>query len=73
MKLSKKEVEFEHPAQGSDHCSQCRHFNRETRENCRIVAGVVLPADWCRKFASTRARREGRVAAHMNTAASATA
>ena len=73
MKLSKKSVGFEHPAQGRDHCSQCRHFDRDSRDSCEIVAGIVLPRDWCLKFASLKERRGAKVAEHMNKAGSATA
>jgi len=73
MKLAKTDVAFEHPARGPHHCSQCRHFNRDSRDSCEIVAGRVLPRDWCTKFASLKGRRDSKVAAHMNNAGRATA
>lgn len=57
MKQDKKAVAFEHPAKGAHHCSECRHYRAD--ETCEIVAGRVLPRDWCKEFKakSTRARR----------------
>lgn len=48
-KMSKSSVDFEHPAQGPHHCSQCRHFLSED-EACKIVAGHIEAIDWCKKF-----------------------
>lgn len=47
MLYTKKEVGFEHPAQGPNHCGDCKHY---LGGRCAIVAGTVQPEDWCRKF-----------------------
>jgi hypothetical protein len=46
---SKSEVGFEHPAKGPNKCGACFHY---LGGKCAIVAGVVAPEDWCRKFVS---------------------
>lgn len=46
--FTKSDAAFEHPAQGPHHCSQCVHYLR--RGSCRIVAGIIEPGDWCKKF-----------------------
>jgi len=46
-RYEKSQVEFEHPAKGPNHCSQCVHFQGKT---CEIVKGSVDPEDWCNKF-----------------------
>jgi hypothetical protein len=48
MKASKPSVGFEHPAKGQHHCSECVHF--EVPHRCAIVAGLIQPGDWCRRF-----------------------
>lgn len=48
-KLTKAETNFEHPAKGANHCSQCVHYNKEN-ETCEIVIGSVEPQDWCEEF-----------------------
>lgn len=48
-KFTKREVGFEHPAKGSDHCMECEHYE-PGRDKCQIVAGEIQPQDWCRKF-----------------------
>lgn len=47
-KMPKSEVEFEHPAKGSDHCGDCVHF--EDGGTCAIVDGAILAKDWCKEF-----------------------
>lgn len=47
-KLAKSSVGYEAPAKGSDHCSECRHFDGHS--SCAIVAGTIRPQDWCRRF-----------------------
>jgi hypothetical protein len=50
-KYAKSEVDYERPAQGMDHCSECVHFEVYLWKNkCEIVAGEILPGDWCSKF-----------------------
>jgi len=49
-KYAKSEVGFEHPAEGPHHCGQCEHFLGAKKQRCAIVAGVITPPDWCRKF-----------------------
>ncbi len=44
------DVQFEHPAKGANHCSQCEHFIAP--EGCRLVAPPVEPEDWCTLFAA---------------------
>lgn len=46
---TKESVNFEHPATGMDHCSNCRHY-RGNSHSCTIVEGVIEPGDWCEKF-----------------------
>ncbi len=48
-KFLKMDVQFEHPAKGRDHCSECVHFIPEY-SRCRIVRGEVMGVDWCKKF-----------------------
>jgi hypothetical protein len=52
--LPKSAVEYESPAKGPDHCSLCKHFEVRHRHGCEIVAGTILPADWCNKFSRRR-------------------
>lgn len=49
MMFTKAEVDFEHPAAGPHHCSQCEHFIRD-QERCHIVSGHITAPDWCKKF-----------------------
>jgi len=46
----KSEVGFEHPAQGSKHCSQCKHFEVLHRNGCERVKGIIRPGDFCKRF-----------------------
>lgn len=48
VKLSKSEVGFEHPAQGKQACAGCSHF--EAPLHCQIVAGRIMPDDWCKEW-----------------------
>jgi len=50
-KYAHTEVQFEHPAKGKNHCSQCVHW---TGSGCRIVKPPVKAGDWCNKFESRR-------------------
>lgn len=50
-RMSKEEVQFESPAEGLDHCSQCIHFEPDTK-TCSIVVGEIKPTDWCEEFKS---------------------
>ena len=63
-KFQKSQVDFEHPAKGPHHCSQCRHF--EAPDACEIVAGTINRRDWCKKFASKSARRDAARDEHLN-------
>ena len=65
-KLAKSDVEFEHPAKGPHHCSECRHFLRAERA-CTVTQGRIMPQDWCNKFSEKRASdaREKHYAALM--------
>lgn len=47
IKFSKQAVGFEHPAQGPNHCGDCKHF---LGGRCAIVSGIVMAGDWCEKF-----------------------
>lgn len=54
-KLSHKEVAFEHPAKGPNHCSMCRHFlggrgHAPFSAHCQIVADPIKAGDWCKEF-----------------------
>ncbi len=44
---SKPAVNFESPAKGMDHCIACVHY---IAGRCELVAGTILPGDWCRLF-----------------------
>lgn len=48
-KLSKASVGYEHPAKGPDHCGDCVYFQADSNA-CGLVAGKILPEDWCRRF-----------------------
>lgn len=48
VKLSKKDVGFESPAKGPDHCGECIYFLRP--DGCKRVAGLVKRQDWCKRF-----------------------
>lgn len=49
-KYAKSEVNYESPAQGESHCSQCVHFEVQTPRACEIVRGLIKPGDWCSRF-----------------------
>jgi len=51
-KLSHRLVEFEHPAQGPHHCSQCKHWlgPKPDDDSCGIVVPPVTAPDWCKEF-----------------------
>ena len=49
-KLSKSEVEFEHPSGEKQRCSGCSHFEVLAPLHCEIVAGTIAPTDWCEKW-----------------------
>jgi hypothetical protein len=63
MKLSKSAVDFEHPAKGPNHCSQCRHFLPDQLA-CRIVAGHITGRDWCKRFLDKDKDREAKAERH---------
>jgi len=46
-KLSKQQVDFEHPASGMDHCEDCKFYLGGA---CSLVAGSIAPEDWCKRF-----------------------
>lgn len=48
-KYTKAEVGFEHPAGGNQRCAGCVHFEAD-RLHCELVAGRILPGDWCREY-----------------------
>jgi hypothetical protein len=48
VKLEKADVDFEHPAKGPHHCSECEHF--EPPHACGLVKGRIDAGDWCRRF-----------------------
>lgn len=48
-----EEVEYEHPAQGKDHCWECRFWEGPTSGmlfGCQKVEPPVRPKDWCELF-----------------------
>lgn len=47
-KLSKADVQYEHPARKSNHCAMCKHFSPPNA--CEVVKGVIAPFDWCNRF-----------------------
>jgi hypothetical protein len=50
IKFSKTNVDFEHPASGMHHCSECKYFEVLAPKHCQIVSGTILAGDWCKKF-----------------------
>ena len=40
-------VDFEHPARGPNHCSECEHY---VGRHCTKVVDPISPEDWCRLF-----------------------
>lgn len=46
-KLRHEAVGYEHPARGSNHCSECKHYLGRA---CEIVRDPIRPEDWCRRF-----------------------
>ena len=50
QQFDKSEVQFEHPAKGANHCSQCVHFQVLHKNGCEIVKGHIEAGDWCNKF-----------------------
>lgn len=49
VKQPQSAVDFEHPAQGLCHCSQCLHY-RAVGGACTLVEGRIAPDDWCKLF-----------------------
>lgn len=49
-KHDKKDVSFEHPAEGKNHCSQCMYFQVFGKNKCAIVSGKIESGDWCEEF-----------------------
>lgn len=45
--FSKQDVEFEHPARGDKHCSDCKYFEIHGPQACEIVEGHIEGPDWC--------------------------
>jgi hypothetical protein len=54
-KEPKSAVQFEHPAQGPNHCGMCRHFS--SPHACELVAGTIARRDWCKLFKAYRKKR----------------
>jgi hypothetical protein len=54
MKRSHAEVDYQHPAEGKDHCAQCRHYigppERGGTPHCEGVVDPIRPQDWCARF-----------------------
>lgn len=48
-KLSHRQVAYEHPARGKDHCSICRHYI-EDGPRCESVRSPIRAEDWCIRF-----------------------
>lgn len=48
--FTKKEVNYESPAKGMDHCKDCIFFQVLHKNGCKIVEGFIKPADWCDEF-----------------------
>jgi hypothetical protein len=46
-KLPHDEVDYEHPAQGPDHCRDCAHYRGQA---CAIVEDPIEPEDWCNRY-----------------------
>jgi hypothetical protein len=49
-KYSHKQVAYEHPAKGEDHCSECRHYLTNP-VRCEHVRSPIAAEDWCKRFA----------------------
>lgn len=69
-KLAKSAVDFEHPAQGPNHCGECWHFMPP--DECRIVMGRVTARDWCKRFDAKRGSREAARRRHLGDIAGPT-
>lgn len=48
-KRSHASVQFEHPARGKHHCSECRNFRAPS--SCAKVVRPIARGDWCILFA----------------------
>lgn len=49
-KLSKEAVDYSEGDPEGEHCAICVHFQVYHKKACEIVAGVILPNMWCKKF-----------------------
>jgi len=49
-KLSHKQVAYEHPAKGENHCGECAHFIGGITDRCEIVRSPISAKDWCREY-----------------------
>ena len=43
-------VQYEHPANGRNHCGICSHFIRSHIPRCEIVVSPIRSEDWCNEF-----------------------
>ena len=52
VKLPKSKVDYEHPAQGDEHCGICEHYEGKRGKfgECAVVRGIVRSEDWCKRF-----------------------
>lgn len=64
--LPKTEVDFEHPAKGEHHCSECQHFRAP--HACAIVKGDIDPGDWCKWFEAKTAEDEANGSGKLSAA-----
>jgi hypothetical protein len=47
-KLTHKEVKYENPAKGMDHCKDCVHY--ADVDDCDLVKAPISPKGWCVRF-----------------------
>ena len=47
-KVEHSKAEYEHPAKGINHCSECEHF--QSPSGCEIVKSPVNRDGWCAFF-----------------------
>jgi hypothetical protein len=47
-KMSHADAQYEDPAKGIDHCSQCQYF--EPPSGCHLVKSPIGQKAWCRFF-----------------------
>lgn len=55
-KAAHSTVDYEHPAKGMNHCSQCKHFITKPI-SCEIVKDPIKAVDWCKRFKLRKSKK----------------